>query len=268
MNHLLRALAPLSEGAWQAVEDEAARTLRHFLAARKLVDLVGPKGWEHSAECLGRVSPLDESPVEGTSAAVRQIQAMVELRTPFSLARAELDTVERGGDPDLTPVSNAARAAAMAEDRLVFHGYSAGVVQGIAGTSPHPPLAIGDDYNHYPAIVSRAVATLQSAGIGGPYGIALGPRCYTGVVETTEHGGYPVLEHLRLILGGPVVWAPAVDGAVVLSTRGGDFELTSGQDLSIGYASHDTGSVQLYLEESLTFVGRQPEAAVALVHTH
>jgi uncharacterized linocin/CFP29 family protein len=108
------------------------------------------------------------------------------------------------------------------------------------------------------------VATLQGEGIGGPYAIALGPRCYTGVIETTEHGGYPLLEHLRLILGGPALWAPAVDGAIVLSTRGGDFELVVGQDVSIGYLDHDAQNVRLYLEESFTFRVLSPEAAVAL----
>ena len=49
------------------------------------------------------------------------------------------------------------------------------------------------------------------------------------------------------------MWAPAVDGAVVLSQRGGDFELTVGQDFAIGYRSSDAASVDLYLEESTTF---------------
>ena len=99
---------------------------------------------------------------------------------------------------------------------------------------------------------------LKRSGVNGPYAIALGPRCYTGVIETTERGGYPVLEHLRLITGGPVVWAPAVDGAVVVSLRGGDFELEVGQDFSIGYLDHDAEGVTLYLEESVTFRCDQP----------
>ncbi len=113
---------------------------------------------------------------------------------------------------------------------------------------------------------SRAVATLQNVGVAGPYAVALGPRCYTGVIETTEMGGYPVLEHLRLIAGGPVLWAPAVDGALVVSLRGGDYELTVGQDVSIGYLDHDETNVHLYLEESFTFQIFTPEAAVHLAY--
>jgi uncharacterized linocin/CFP29 family protein len=131
--------------------------------------------------------------------------------------------------------------------------------------SDHDPIPIPDDYTDYPRPVASAVARLRAAGVDGPYAIALGPRCYTGVVETTE-GGYPIFNHLRMILDGPIVWAPAVDGAVVLSIRGGDFELTSGQDASIGFASHDAGGVSLYLQESLTFRVHTAEAAVALVY--
>jgi uncharacterized linocin/CFP29 family protein len=91
----------------------------------------------------------------------------------------------------------------------------------------------------------------------------LSDRCYTGLNQTTN-GGYPVFEHVRRVLGGPIYRAPAIDGAIVLSQRGGDFELIVGQDLSIGYLSHNAEKVTLYLEESLTFRLLSPEAAVPL----
>ncbi len=92
----------------------------------------------------------------------------------------------------------------------------------------------------------------------------MGREAYTRVLETTEHGGYPLLNHLREIIGGPLVWTPGVDGAVVVSQRGGDFLLDVGDDLSVGYDHHDAASVGLYLVESLTFRVATPEAAVAL----
>ena len=60
------------------------------------------------------------------------------------------------------------------------------------------------------------------------------------------------------------MWAPGVDGAVVLSLRGGDFLFESGEDLVVGYDHHDAGNVHLYLVESFTFRAVTPEAAVAL----
>jgi uncharacterized linocin/CFP29 family protein len=192
---------------------------------------------------------------------------LVELRTPFELSIDELEAVERGArDPDLSPLADAVRRVASAEDRTVFHGYEAGGLTGISQASPHPPVIIGDDYDEYPGVVARAVARIRAAGVAGPYAIALGPRCYTGVIETTEHGGYPLLEHMRLILGGPIVWAPAVDGAVVVSQRGGDYEFVCGQDFSIGYRSHAVSTVELYLEESFAFSVIEPLAAVSLVY--
>jgi uncharacterized linocin/CFP29 family protein len=50
----------------------------------------------------------------------------------------------------------------------------------------------------------------------------------------------------------------------VLTTRGGDFDLHLGQDVSIGYLSHTDSVVRLYLQETLTFLLPTSEAAVAL----
>ena len=61
-----------------------------------------------------------------------------------------------------------------------------------------------------------------------------------------------------------IIWAPAIDGAVVLTTRGGDFDLHVGQDISIGYLSHTETVVRLYLQESFTFMLLTAEAAVTL----
>jgi len=263
----MRDRSPVTDDAWAQIDDEATRTLKHFLAARRLIDFKGPYGWEHSAVSLGRVKALGNGPISGIETAAREVRPLIELRSNFSLSLAELDRAERGGtDLDLQAVIDAAQNAALAEDTAVFHGYTAAGIDGIATSSPHRPIEISDDYSRYPTHVAKAVAVLQAAGIAGPYAIALGARCYTGVTESTEHGGYPVFEHLHRILGGPVVWAPAVDGAVVLSQRGDDFVLTVGEDLSIGYQGHDATSVQLYLEESLTFQINTREAAVHLTY--
>ncbi len=264
MNHLLRSQAPISDDGWSAIEEEASTALKELLAARRIVDCAGPRGWDFSAITTGRVSRL-ESPDEEVEARIRVVQPLVEFRTPFTLSRSELDAVDRGScDADLDPARRAARRAATVEDHAVFHGYAPGGIVGIVDATPHDPIVIGSDYDAYPSFVARATARLKVSGVGGPYAIALGPRCFTGVMEQSEMGGYPVLEHLRLILGGPVVFAPGVNGAVVVSQRGGDFELVLGEDFSVGYSSHDADSVDLYLEESFTVRTCAPEAAVYL----
>jgi len=262
--HLLREKAPITEAGWEELDTEARERLEPALAVRKLIDFSGPHGWDYSATNLGRVVSLDA--FEGVGALRRRVLPTVELRAPFALARSELFDLERGADDiDLGPLDEAARRIAYAENVAVFHGWAEAGIRGIAEACVHPAVELTTDFDAFPRFVARAVETLLRAGIGGPYGLALGPEQYTGVIETTEHGGYPLLDHLHKILAdGPIVWAPGVRGAAVVSLRGGDFLFESGQDLSIGYVSHDESAVQLYLEESFTFRVATPEAACFL----
>jgi uncharacterized linocin/CFP29 family protein len=265
VSHLLRELAPVTDAGWDQLDSEARERLKPALGARKLVDFAGPQGWEHSATNLGRAQEVAGVPGEGVAARQRRVLPLVELRARFSVARSEVEDAERGAvDIDLGALDEAALRIAGAENAAVFHGWSAAGIAGIADASTHDPVALGEDCERYPRHVAKAVDALRAVGIDAPYGLALGPEVHTRVLETSEHGGYPLLEHLRQILGGPIVWAPAVNGGAVLSTRGGDFLFDSGQDLSIGYESHDADAVQLYLEESFSFRVATPDAAVPL----
>lgn len=271
MNHLVNELAPVNDAAWTQITDEAQRTLAHFLAARKLVDFVGPLGWDASTVPGGRLQAPTSSPAVDVSLRVRRVHPVTELRRAFTLDRHELDAAERGARTiDLGPLVEAARWAAFAEDWSVFHPSAVSGLEGIVPASPHATLPIGPGAgpDTYPQTVAQAVEVLREAGVGGPYGLALGPAAYQVVVGSTEVGGYPLLEHLRTILAGPVVWAPAVEGAVVVSLRGGDFELSVGQDFSVGYAHHDADTVALYLESSFAFRVHTPEAAVSISTTN
>ena len=264
-SHLLREHAPITEHAWSEIDEEARERLTPALAARKLVDFAGPRGWEHSSTSLGRVQALGDAPVDGVAAAQRRVLPVVELRAPFALSRAELRDADRGAeDVEFAALDDAAHRIATAENRAVFHGWAAASIDGIAGASTHEALSLGEDCAVYPRQVAKAVESLLRAGIDGPYGLALGPSAYRRVLETSEHGGYPLLDHLRKIIGGPLVWAPGVEGAIVISQRGGDFVLDVGEDLSVGYDAHDAAKVDLYLLESMTFRVVTPEAAVAL----
>ncbi|HEX3562294.1 MAG TPA: family 1 encapsulin nanocompartment shell protein [Solirubrobacterales bacterium] len=265
MSHLLRDQAPITEGGWHLLDEEARERLTPALAARKLVDFDGPHGWSHSATNLGRSEELADAPAEGVAGRQRRVLGLVELRARFSVSRSELDDAERGAeDVDLDELAQAARRIASAENSVVFGGWKAAGITGVVEASPNERIPLGEDCERYPRHIAKAVDTLRSVGIDGPYGLALSPEAHTRVLETSQHGGYPLLEHLREILSGPIVWAPAVQEGAVLSLRGGDFLFDSGQDLSIGYLSHDAESVELYLEESFSFRTVTPEAAVAL----
>jgi uncharacterized linocin/CFP29 family protein len=266
MNHLLRGIAPLSDGNWQLLDAEARERLHGPLAARRLVDFSGPRGWEHSATDLGRAESVSAPDGEGVEALRRRVLPLVELRADFAIAREELVADDRGAvDADLEPLDQAAVRIATSENVAVFHGWADAGIVGIAEASPFAAEPLGASAEDYTRSVARAVESVRAAGVGGPYGLALGPDEYTRVIESAEHGGYPLFDHLgKILLGGQIVWAPGIEGAVVVSLRGGDFLFESGQDLAIGYDHHDADSVTLYLQESFSFVVATPEAAAPL----
>jgi uncharacterized linocin/CFP29 family protein len=264
MNNLHRELAPISDGAWAQIEEEATRTLKRHLAARRVVDVEGPQGLALSAVGTGHIRAL-AGPGDGIQAVQREVKALVELRVPFELARQAIDDVERGAeDSDWSPLKEAARKLAFAEDRAVFDGFAAAGIEGIRPGLSNPPLKLPAQVKAYPDAVAQAVSQLRLAGVEGPYTLILGADAYTAAASGSDDG-YPVLHHIERLVEGGVIWAPGIEGGLVLTTRGGDFELSVGQDISIGYSSHSATSVQLYFQESFTFRLLTTEAAVALV---
>ena len=263
MNNLYRELAPISDAAWADIEQEARRTFEQHVAARRVVDLTGPDGPLLAGVNTGHLAEID-APGDGVLAHARVSQPLVRLRVPFTVSRDNVDAVERGAqDADWQPVKDAAKKIAFAEDRAVFEGYPAAGITGITESTSNAALALPGEARDYPNVVSQAVSSLRLAGVGGPFSLLLSADAYTMVSETSDHG-YPIREHLARVIDGEIIWAPAIDGAFLLSGRGGDFELRLGQDLSIGYLSHDAGTVQLYFQESLTFLVYTAEASVAL----
>ena len=263
MNNLHRELAPVSVQAWTQIEEEASRTLKRHLAARRVVDVIGPKGFELSAIGTGHLRHC-EPRSEGVQATQREVKALTELRVPFDLSRQAIDDVERGAnDSDWSPLKEAARKLAFAEDRAVFDGYAPAGIQGVRQSTSNPVLTLPVDAKSYPGVVAHAVSQLRLAGVNGPYALLLSTESYTEAGAGSDDG-YPVLRHIQALVDGKIVWAPAIDGGVVLTTRGGDFELHIGQDISIGYLSHTETAVRLYLQETFTFLPLTAEAAVVL----
>jgi len=265
MNHLFKKRAPITPAGWTEIEKEAKRTLRALLAARRVVDFRGPLGWGASDVELGRADPI-ASPPNGkdVKARLRRIQPLVELRIPFDVSRAELDAIDRGArDPDLDSVTAAAREIAIAEDRSIFHGYKAAQITGICEARKSVGVPLGTSHTDYPLAVSSALTRLRDEGIEGPFSVVLNEQLYKDLASRTD-GGYPIISHVQRLVDGEIVWAPGIDGGLVISMRGGDFELTVGQDFSIGYLEHNTERVRLYIEESFTFLILTGQAAIPL----
>jgi uncharacterized linocin/CFP29 family protein len=266
MNHLLRELAPIDDAVWKVLDEEARTRLAPALGARTLVDFTGPFGWQHSATSLGRTSEAIAAAGSGVSVRTRSVLPLVEVRTDFSLPRAELEAAARGAaDVDLGRLDNAAATMAVLENTAILAGWAEAGFTGIAEASPHQSLPRPGDPARLAQTVAAAVAALRRAGVGGPYGLAADEETWILLNGANDAGGYPLLAHVEHMLGGgAVAWSPGAAHPVLLSLRGGDYLFECGQDISIGYSSTTPDTVDLYLEETFSFRVATPEAAVAI----
>ena len=262
---LKKSLAPITPAAWQEIEAEARRTLKGNLSARAFVDLKGPLGWDCAAISLGRTDLCEPRGKEGVNWGLRKSQALVEMRVPFELSQWELDNADRGAaDVDVKPVADAARKAAAFEEKLVYHGDPKAGITGILAASGHPAVKIRKNAVDAVEAIENAVLALQCEGIGGPYELVAGSHLHAAL-STAHIDGNALLPRVAgLLRDGALLWSPSLDCGLVVSSRGGDYELALGQDFSIGYQHTQGDQVHLYLAETLTFRVLEPAAAIAL----
>jgi uncharacterized linocin/CFP29 family protein len=263
MNNLHRELAPISDAAWAQIEEETTRTLKRHLAGRRVVDMHGPAGTSLSAIGTGHLLTIS-APSAGVVARQREVNALVELRVPFELERQTIDDVDRGAnDSDWQPAKDAARKLAYAEDGAMFEGYAVAGIVGIRQGTSNPKVTLPSDVREYPEAIAQGLSRLRLVGVNGPYAVLLDADVYTALAETSDQG-YPVLDHVKWLVDDKILWAPAIHGAFIVTTRGGDFDLHIGQDVSIGYSNHTDTTVALYLQETFSFLMLTAEAAIAL----
>lgn len=261
---LRREMAPISTVAWAEIDLQAARILKGNLSGRKLVDFRGPHGWDFAAVNLGSLEVDPAKEIDGLAWGVHKVLPLVEIRVPFSLRIWDLDDMARGAkSPDLENLKEAVRKVAHFEETAIYRGFAGAAIQGLLGASSHPAVPLSPDRTKLTESVELALLAIQEAEIGGPYALVLGTEPYKWLMAGDPHA-YPLRERISALVTGGIHWSPVLEGGAVLSRRGGDFEMTVGQDLSIGYRMHDAQNVDLYFAESFTFRVLDPAASVEL----
>ena len=262
MDLLKRSLAPITQEAWNEIDDQARNVLKGSLSARRVVDVKGPFGWDFHGWPIGRLSVSDSPFVEGTEHGIRQIQPLVEVRVPFSISRWDLDDISRGSKTtDLSALEEAARKLALFEERAIYTGMDSGCMVGMAGASEGDPVAVPDDDEGLVQAIAQATMALKDRSVDGPYCLVCQKELWKRIMTVSK--GYPLKKRLEA-LTDKVVLSPMVDRSFLVSTRGGDMELVLGQDISIGYSGTSQGMVDLFLTESFTFSVSGPEVIVPL----
>jgi len=263
MNILKRELAPISEKAWEEIDDTARDVLRNYLSARKVVDVEGPRGADFASVSLGRLNIMKNDPKEEVGYGIHTVQPLVESRAEFELDIMELDNVNRGAyDLDLDALEEAAKKIAAFEERAIYLGFKKGQIQGMKNASPYDTIKLGNEAKDIIEGVSNGITTFNKASVEGPYMMIVGDKLWRFISSQVK--GYPLKRILEHLLGSKIILNPACEEAFLVSTRGGDLKLTIGQDLSIGYHDHTTTKVKLYFGESFTFQVLDPNVIINL----
>jgi len=263
MNILKKNLTPLTDKAWEQIEEQARTVFKLKLSARRVVDVEGPKGLDYTALSLGRLVLEEKQSSQTLKYGLHKVQPLAEVRAEFQLDIWEMDNAERGAqDIDLAPLIASAAEIAAFEEKAVYYGLKPAAIEGLKERGAHAPLKKGDSASSLMSAVVSGLETLRQSGVEGPYSLVV-PEALWPTLAVMERG-YPLPRYLRELLGGQLIVSPGVQDAFLLSTRGGDFRLVLGQDLSIGYGSHDSRAVKLFFSESFTFQVVTPEAVILI----
>ena len=263
MDILRQSLAPIHDKAWEEINEQAKSVLHANLSARKFVDVEGPKGWDYGSVSTGHLDIPNNQKGE-VKYGVHRIQPMVESRVPFELDVWELDNIVRGAqDADLAPLEEAARKMAEFEENAIFKGLKDASIDGLVGSSTQGKAKYPENPEEILDSVSKAIGDFRQHSIEGPYSLIIDTTKWEKIAGYLK--GYPLKRHIENLIGGSIILAPLFDEmALLVSERGGDFKLTLGTDISVGYESHNEQKVKLYFTESFTFQIFEPNAVIVM----
>jgi uncharacterized linocin/CFP29 family protein len=261
MNFLRRELAPISPRGWSEIDSVAKKALAANLSGRKFVDVDGPHGLDYASVPLGRLTIPEKQDGATVHYGVHRVLPLVETRSDFSLPIWELDNIERGAkDLDLDAVINSSREIAAFEEKAIYKGFAPGSIIGLQHAVKTPRIKISLDVNAVVDAVSQAQFQMKKGGVEGPANLVVSPPLWEFLAHCAPGG--TLRSAIESEIGGRVIYAEFLKDALLVANRGGDLELTVGQDFAIGYHSHTADEVSLFITESFTFRVLAPEALV------
>lgn len=261
MNNLRRELAPISTEAWSIIDATARETLTATLSGRRFVDVDGPHGIQHACVALGRLATPKKQEAGTVAYGVHQVLPLVESRATFALNTWELDNIGRGAsDPDLDVLISACRNSALFEEKAIFQGFAPGSIVGLDRLVEGKEIALSLEMEKLIDAVSEAQTRMLKEGITGPANLVVSAPISKFLARSVPGGTLRSI--IERQIEGKVIHSESVKDALLVSGRGGDLVLTIGQDLAIGYHSHTTMEINLFLTESFTFRAITPQAVV------
>ncbi|MFO7615400.1 MAG: family 1 encapsulin nanocompartment shell protein [Bacteroidales bacterium] len=261
MDLLKKNLAPITDKAWGEINEQSEAIFRSALSVRKFADVDGPHGISMGAVPLGRTAIPKNQETKEILYGIQEVLPLVEVRSAFNLNLWELDNADRGAkDINLDALVKAARRMAAFEEKAIYNGLKEANIKGMINSSGHRTMEFPKDPSKILHSVTEAVTKLNTAAVEGPYSMVLDTEKWEKISSYVN--GYPLRLQLQQLLGGSLILAENLKGAMLVSERGGDFRLTLGQDISIGYETHNRNEVLLYFTEAFTFQLLEPAAII------
>jgi uncharacterized linocin/CFP29 family protein len=261
MNFLRRELAPISSQGWIEIDSAAKNALAANLSGRKFITVNGPHGLDYASVPLGRLAVPEKQSGTTVHYGVHQVLPLVETRSDFSLPIWEMDNIERGAkDLNLDTVIKASCEIAAFEEKAIYDGFAAGAIVGLKQSIKSQRIKISLDINAVADAVTEAQEQMQKDGVGGPANLVVSPTLWAFLAHSVPGG--TLRSAIENEIGGRVIYAEFLKDALLVSNRGGDLELTVGQDFAVGYHSHTADKINLFITESFTFRVLASEALV------
>lgn len=260
MDRLKRGSAPITAKAWKEIDDTAKDVITNMLAARKVLKVNGPKGWDYNAVDEGRLENVEECKDLEVCDGTYAVQPLTEARVSFELSKWELDNIERGAqDPDLDALETAVERLALYEENVIYNGLEKGNIEGLIPAADHK-ISLSGDGNAILQAIGEAKYALMNAYVEMPYDLIVSKEVYDKINVIFE--GEHLMKRIQALTGGEIYRAKRLNGALLLPHRDEDLEFTVGQDYAIGYEAETVETVRLFATVSFTLRVLEPKKIV------
>lgn len=247
---LYRELAPISNEAWNEIDERAKEVLKSYLSARKVVKVNGPKGLDYNVIAEGRLTDIKET--DKVYYGKYKVLPLTEARIEFEMDRWELDNIQRGAkDIDYEPLENAMKSIALFEENAIYNGLESANIKGINNSVKLEKIQFGKDPTAIMEAITKGLVELRKSYLEGPFTLVVNEEAYKRILS--KETAYPLDERIEKLIHGKIVFSHVIDGAYLLPYNHDDLELTIGRDFAIGYQAHTNETVRLFATESFTF---------------
>ncbi|MFW5889407.1 MAG: family 1 encapsulin nanocompartment shell protein [Bacillota bacterium] len=249
MDIFKRSIAPISDEAWEEINERAEEVINSQLTTRKSLKVNGPFGLSYTSVPTGRLDLVDTNE-SNVKLGLYNNQKLLETRISFELSQWELDNILRGAkDIELDNLEAAAKELARFEDDVIYNGNKAVNITGLMNEAAHKK-SIKLDSQDILVNISNALIDLKNSFVEGPFNFVVSKDLYVALNKV--HGSKLLKNIVEGMIGGKVVISEMIKGGLLLPVNHDDIEFSLGQEYTVGYESHDTKNIKLFIMNSFT----------------